>query len=137
MELLNSFSLCILMKRSDNFPSKHIYETYYTLTFIRYLIKISEKLSTECYYVILENFKSFHKNRSSQTQQVKRISRANISFNFYHLHSSTSLTKKQIQLYKYQKLEQLALFLFLLSEISFLSILVCSSLLSFVFRLTN
>ena len=28
--------------------------------------KISEKLSTECYYVILENFKSFHKNRSSQ-----------------------------------------------------------------------
>ena len=53
------------------------------MTFIRYLIKISEKLPTECYYVVLENFKSFHKIRISQTWQMKTI------------------PKKQIQIYKY------------------------------------
>ena len=31
------------------------------IKFTPYLIKISEKLSNECYHVILENFKSFHK----------------------------------------------------------------------------
>ena len=43
-----------------------------------------EKLSTKCYYVILENFKSFHKG----------IRKTNISFNFYHLPSSTALDRK-------------------------------------------
>ena len=54
------------------------------ITFIRYLIKIREKLSTECYYVILENFKSFHNS----------IPKTNISFNFYHVPSSTVLDRK-------------------------------------------
>ena len=41
-------------------------------------------MSTECYYVILENFKSFHKSYSSQTQQMKSIPKTNISFNLYY-----------------------------------------------------
>ena len=32
-----------------------------------YLIKISEKLPTKCYYVILENFKSFNRSCNSQS----------------------------------------------------------------------
>ena len=39
-----------------NCPWKQVYEKYFAKAFVRYLIKISEKLSTQCYYVILENF---------------------------------------------------------------------------------
>ena len=53
---------------------------------MQYLTKISDKQSIECYYVILENFKSFHKS----------IPKTNISFNFYHLPSSTVLDRKKI-----------------------------------------
>ena len=58
------------------------------------MIKINDKLLTECYYVILENFKSFHKSRSSQTWQMKNIPKTRISFNFYHLSSSRVLDRK-------------------------------------------
>ena len=58
------------------------------------MIKISEKLSNECYYVTLENFKSFHKSRKRQTQQMKSIPKTKISFNFYDLPSSTMLDRK-------------------------------------------
>ena len=53
---------------------------------MQYLTKISDKQSIECYYVILENFKSFHKS----------IPKTNISFNFHHLPSSTMLDRKEI-----------------------------------------
>ena len=59
------------------------------------LIKIIQGLSTKSYYFILENFKSFHKNCSSQTQQMKSIPKTSISFDFYHLLSSTVLDRKE------------------------------------------
>ena len=63
---------------------------------------MSEKLSAEYYYFIFENFKSFHKSRSNQTQQMKSIPKTNISFNFYHLPFSTVLDRKANKLHKYQ-----------------------------------
>ena len=66
---------------------------------------------------------------------MKSIPKTNISFNFYHLPSSTVLDRKVTTTIKI--LKQIALFLLLLRQISFLQILVCSSLLCFVFRLTN
>ena len=92
---------------------------------------MSEKLSAEYYYFIFENFKSFHKSRSNQTQQMKSIPKTNMSFNFYRLPFSTCKTEKQINYIN------INIKMYLLFQISFLSILVCSSLFCFEFHQTN
>ena len=42
----------------------------------------------------LKNFKSFHKSRRSQIQQMKSIPKTNISLNFYHLPTSAMFDRK-------------------------------------------
>ena len=63
---------------------------------------------------------------------MKSTPKINISFNFYHLFFSTVLDRKANT--AIWILKQLTLFLLLFFRISFLSILVCSSFLCFVFR---
>ena len=82
------------------------------------MTKISEKLSTECYYIILETSNHFIKvveGRHSKWNVFQKQTFQSTSTIYLLLRCST---EKQIQPYEYQK--KLTLFLLLFSQISFL-----------------
>ena len=93
MELLNSFSFCIFVNCYLQLSKKtDLWEILSNNYFIRYLLKISKKLPTQCYYVILEHFSW----KFSQTSDIENetCSKNNISFNFYHRPTSTMVDRK-------------------------------------------
>ena len=107
-----------------------IINNIYSITFIRYLIKTSEKLSTECYYVFLKTFhKKFHKIVAVRHSKWKVLLKQT-----FHLTSTIYLllrcsTEKQTQLTHPVFLTFFSNFLSFNSRISSFS--------CFVFRLTT